>query len=116
EDSFFTGPNRSFLPQSPSGVSSEWCSVEFQLASLRLLCDGRDVILLVFLEEIPEHRLSPYTRLRKIVRRKTYLLWPESPQEQDGFWVRLIEALKDNEEEERGDQQLAPIIGLYPPV
>ncbi|KAL7371994.1 hypothetical protein ABVT39_008181 [Epinephelus coioides] len=96
-------------------LRSQWCSVEFQLASLRLLCDGSDVLLLVFLEEIPEHCLSPYTRLRKIVRRKTYMLWPEDPQEQGAFWVRLIDALKDNEEEEEGgggeERDLARLIG-----
>ncbi|XP_040922374.1 toll-like receptor 13 [Toxotes jaculatrix] len=96
-------------------LRSEWCSVEFQLASLRLLCDGSDVLLLVFLEDIPEHCLSPYTRLRKIVRKKTYLLWPEKPQEQDAFWVRLIDALKGNEEEEEGgrggEDELARLIG-----
>ncbi|XP_062298757.1 toll-like receptor 13 [Scomber scombrus] len=96
-------------------LRSEWCNVEFQLASLRLLCDGSDVLLLVFLEEIPEHCLSPYTRLRKIVRKKTYLLWPEKPQEQDAFWVRLIDALKDNEDENEegrgGEGELAQLIG-----
>ncbi|KAF1373987.1 hypothetical protein PFLUV_G00244600 [Perca fluviatilis] len=96
-------------------LRSEWCSLEFQMASLRLLCDGSDVLLLVFLEEIPEHCLSPYTRLRKIVHKKTYLLWPENPQEQDAFWVRLIDALKDSEEEEEGEgggeQELARLIG-----
>lgn len=94
-------------------LQSEWCSVEFQLASLRLLCDGSDVLLLVFLEEIPEHCLSPYTRLRKIVHKKTYLLWPEKPKEQDAFWVRLIDALKDNDEEEErgGEDELARLIG-----
>ncbi|XP_051274354.1 toll-like receptor 13 [Dicentrarchus labrax] len=97
-------------------LQSEWCSVEFQLASLRLLFDGSDVLLLVFLEEIPEHCLSPYTRLRRIVRKKTYLMWPKEPQEQDAFWVRLIEALKGNEEEEEeggrgGDDELARLIG-----
>ncbi|KAM4524155.1 uncharacterized protein PAE49_000595 [Odontesthes bonariensis] len=96
-------------------LQSEWCSVEFQLASLRLLCDGRDVLLLVFLEEIPEHCLSPYTRLRKIVSRKTYLLWPEKPQEQGAFWVRLVDALKDGEEEEGegrgGEEELVRLVG-----
>lgn len=94
-------------------LHSEWCSIEFQLASLRLLCDGSDVLLLVFLENIPEHCLSPYTRLRKIVRKKTYLLWPEQPQEEEAFWVRLIDALKGGEEEEegRGEDQLARLIG-----
>lgn len=96
-------------------LQSEWCNVEFQLASLRLLCDGSDVLLLVFLEEIPEHCLSPYTRLRKIVRKKTYLLWPEKPQEHDAFWVRLIDALKDNEDENEegrgGEGDLVQLIG-----
>lgn len=92
-------------------LRSEWCSVEFQLASLRLLCDGSDVLLLVFLEEMPEHCLSPYTRLRKIVRKKTYLLWPEEPKEQDAFWVRLTDALRGNEEEEGGGQELGTLVG-----
>ncbi|XP_041672029.1 toll-like receptor 13 [Cheilinus undulatus] len=97
-------------------LRSEWCSIEFQLASLRLLFDGSDVLLLVFLEEIPEHCLSPYTRLRKIVRKKTYLLWPEEPQERDAFWVRLIDALKDREEEEEeggrgGEEEFTRLIG-----
>ncbi|KAK2820262.1 hypothetical protein Q5P01_023221 [Channa striata] len=95
-------------------LRSEWCSLEFQLASLRLLCDGSDVLLLVLLEDIPEHCLSPYTRLRKIVRKKTYLLWPEKPQEQELFWVRFIDALKGNEEDEdcgRGEEELAHLIG-----
>lgn len=94
-------------------LHSEWCSMEFQLASLSLLCDGRDVLLLVFLEEIPHHCLSPYTRLRKIVRKKTYLQWPEKPEERNAFWVRLREALKNNEEEEEGGREdgLARLIG-----
>nr|QFE31824.1 toll-like receptor 21-2 [Sillago sinica] len=94
-------------------LRSEWCSMEFQLASLRLLCEGSDVLLLVFLEEIPEHCLSPYTRLRKIIRKRTYLLWPEEPQERDSFWVRLVEALKGNEEGEGGgrEDELARLIG-----
>lgn len=95
-------------------LCSEWCTVEFQLASLRLLCDGSDVLLLVFLEDIPEHCLSPYTRLRRIVRRKTYLLWPEKPQEEEAFWVRLVDALKGSQEEEEagngGDDVLARLI------
>ncbi|XP_070846835.1 toll-like receptor 13 [Chaetodon trifascialis] len=91
-------------------LRSEWCSVEFQLASLRLLCDGSDVLLLVFLEEIAEHCLSPYTRLRKIVRKKTYCLWPEEPQEQDAFWVRLRDALKDDEDGGREEEELARLL------
>uniref|UniRef100_A0A3Q3LPW7 Toll-like receptor 13 n=1 Tax=Mastacembelus armatus TaxID=205130 RepID=A0A3Q3LPW7_9TELE len=81
-------------------LHSEWCSMEFQLASLRLLCDGSDVLLLVLLEDIPAHCLSPYTRLRKIVRKKTYLLWPEKPEEQGSFW---------EEKGRRGEDELAQL-------
>ncbi|KAF7653097.1 hypothetical protein LDENG_00087220 [Lucifuga dentata] len=93
-------------------LQSEWCSMEFQLASLRLLCDGSDVLLLVFLEEIPEYCLSPHTRLRKFVRKKTYLLWPASAEEQEAFWFRLVDALKGNEEDEEGrGEELAKLTG-----
>ncbi|XP_020493189.2 toll-like receptor 13 [Labrus bergylta] len=94
-------------------LQSEWCSVEFQLASLRLLFDGSDVLLLVFLEEMPEHCLSPYIRIRKIVRKKTYLLWPEDPNEREAFWVRFRDALRDKEDEDGrgGDEELARLIG-----
>ncbi|XP_038157016.1 toll-like receptor 13 [Cyprinodon tularosa] len=90
------GSRHTICVVSHSYLQSEWCSVEFQLASLRLLCDGNDVLLMVFLEEIPEHCLSPYTRLRRIVHRRTYLLWPENPLEQNAFWVRLMDALRDS--------------------
>ncbi|KAJ8337261.1 hypothetical protein SKAU_G00384810 [Synaphobranchus kaupii] len=81
-------------------LRSEWCALEFQLASLRLLCDRSDVLLLVFLEEIPNHCLSSYTRLRKMVRKNTYLQWPEAATEQEAFWIRLQNALREDLEEE----------------
>ncbi|TNN23174.1 Toll-like receptor 13 [Liparis tanakae] len=81
-------------------LRSDWCALEFQLAGLRLLCDGSDALLLLLLEDLPERCLSPYARLRKLVHKKTYLRWPEAPQDRDAFWVRLIDAVKDGEEEE----------------
>ncbi|CAL8340420.1 unnamed protein product [Gadus morhua 'NCC'] len=39
-------------------LQSEWCSLEIQLASYRLLDEHRDILLLVFLEHIPESKLS----------------------------------------------------------
>ncbi|KAG9355883.1 hypothetical protein JZ751_000727 [Albula glossodonta] len=83
-------------------LRSEWCTMEFQLASLRLLCDHSDVLLLVFLEEIPDHCLSMYTRLRKLVRKNTYLVWPEAVADQEAFWIRLEDALRGGVEEEAG--------------
>ncbi|MBN3304318.1 TLR13 protein, partial [Amia calva] len=76
-------------------LRSEWCSLEFQLASSRLLWERSDVLLLLFLEDIPDHCLSPYTRLRRLLRSNTYLLWPEREQDRAAFWVRLRDALHE---------------------
>ncbi|XP_041737851.1 toll-like receptor 13 [Coregonus clupeaformis] len=92
-------------------LRSEWCALEFQLASLRLLCDGSDVLLMVFLEEIPDYCLSLYTRLRKMVRRKTYLLWPTDERDQEVFWIRLENALRESMQEEDDGDELAMLIG-----
>uniref|UniRef100_A0A8C7FR59 TIR domain-containing protein n=1 Tax=Oncorhynchus kisutch TaxID=8019 RepID=A0A8C7FR59_ONCKI len=47
-------------------LESEWCSREIQVASFRLFDEQKDVLILVFLEEIPTHQLSPYHRMRKL--------------------------------------------------
>ncbi|XP_036375175.1 toll-like receptor 13 [Megalops cyprinoides] len=92
-------------------LRSEWCALEFQLASLRLLCDRSDVLLLVFLEKIPDHCLSPYTRLRRMVRKNTYLLWPENAPDQEAFWVRLQDALREGRVEEEENDEFARLLG-----
>ncbi|XP_022062029.2 toll-like receptor 21 [Acanthochromis polyacanthus] len=79
-------------------LQSEWCSLEIQLASYRLFDEHRDVLLLVFLEPIPERQLSSYHRMRKVMLKKTYLQWPGSDctdpmQAQDLFWNQLRRAI-----------------------
>lgn len=79
-------------------LSSEWCSLEIQLASYRLFDEHRDVLLLVFLEPISERQLSSYHRMRKVMLKKTYLQWPGSdctnpPQAQGLFWSQLRRAI-----------------------
>ncbi|XP_067408148.1 toll-like receptor 13 [Emydura macquarii macquarii] len=74
-------------------LESEWCSLEIQLACARIYYHGQDPLVVVFLEEIPNYRLSPYHRLRKLVKQRSYLHWPEAPEAQDMFWTQLREAL-----------------------
>ncbi|CAM5173881.1 unnamed protein product [Eretmochelys imbricata] len=42
--------------------------------------------------------LSPYHRLRRLVKQGSYLHWPEQPEAQDVFWTQLREALGASEE------------------
>ncbi|XP_032063186.1 toll-like receptor 13 [Aythya fuligula] len=91
---------------SRSYLRSEWCSMEVQLASYRLLDERRDVLVLVLLEDVGDAELSAYHRMRRVLLRRTYLRWPPEPPAQPLFWARLKKALRWGEggegEEEEG--------------
>ncbi|KAJ3598150.1 hypothetical protein NHX12_001664 [Muraenolepis orangiensis] len=92
------GSRKTVCVVSRNFLQSEWCSLEIQLASYRLFDEHRDVLLLVFLEHIPERELSSYHHMRKVMLRKTYLQWPGSEcndptQAHLLFWKQLRRAL-----------------------
>ncbi|XP_062401594.1 toll-like receptor 22 [Sardina pilchardus] len=76
-----------------SYLRSEWCSREIQVASFRLFDEQNDVLILVFLEDIPTHQLSPYHRMRKLVKKRTYLTWPKPGEDTSVFWQKLQMAM-----------------------
>nr|AUO16779.1 toll-like receptor 13 [Epinephelus coioides] len=78
-------------------LQSEWCSREIQMASFRLFDEQKDVLILLFLEEIPAYQLSPYHRMRKLVKRHTYLSWPQAGQHTGVFWQNVWRALETGE-------------------
>ncbi|XP_052635449.1 LOW QUALITY PROTEIN: toll-like receptor 13 [Harpia harpyja] len=94
---------------SRSYLRSEWCSLEIQLASYRLFDELRDVLVLVFLEAIPDAELSAYHRMRRVLLKRTYLRWPPEPQAQRLFWAKLKRALRssytEGEEEEEKEEE-----------
>ncbi|XP_018534811.1 toll-like receptor 13 [Lates calcarifer] len=79
-------------------LESEWCSREIQVASFRLFDEQKDVLILVFLEEIPTYHLSPYYRMRKLLKKRTYLSWPRAGEHTELFWEKLRQALKTRED------------------
>uniref|UniRef100_A0A4W5QFY8 TIR domain-containing protein n=1 Tax=Hucho hucho TaxID=62062 RepID=A0A4W5QFY8_9TELE len=60
-------------------LRSNWCSLEMKLATDRLRVEQRDILILVFLEDISPHQLST----------RTYLDWPKEPEQYQDFWDRL---------------------------
>ncbi|XP_050997993.1 toll-like receptor 13 [Acomys russatus] len=74
-------------------LHSEWCQLEVQLASMKMFYEHKDVIILIFLEEIPNYRLSSYHRLRKLINKQTFITWPDSAHQQPLFWARIRNAL-----------------------
>uniref|UniRef100_A0A4W5K034 TIR domain-containing protein n=1 Tax=Hucho hucho TaxID=62062 RepID=A0A4W5K034_9TELE len=75
-------------------LRSNWCSLEMKLATSRLQVEQRDILLLVFLEKIPPRRLSAHHRLARLVKTRTYLDWPQDPNQHQAFWDRLWAKLK----------------------
>ncbi|XP_053198822.1 toll-like receptor 13 [Scomber japonicus] len=79
-------------------LESEWCSREIQTASFRLFEEQKDVLILVFLEEIPTSHLAPYYRMRKLLKRRTYLSWPRATDHAELFWTKVHQALETDED------------------
>ncbi|KAG9262415.1 toll-like receptor 13 [Astyanax mexicanus] len=75
-------------------LESEWCSREIQVASFRLFDEKKDVLILVFLEDIPNSELSPYYRMRRLIKKRTYLKWPKLGKDTQYFWQKLRAALE----------------------
>lgn len=79
-------------------LESEWCSREIQVASFRLFDEQKDVLILVFLEDIPTTQLSPYYRMRKLLKKRTYLSWARAEEHPELFWQKLRQALETRED------------------
>lgn len=67
-------------------------------SSFRLFDEQKDVLILVFLEDIPARLLSPFHRMRKLLKRRTYLSWPQAAAHPDIFWEKLRQALRTKED------------------
>ncbi|KAJ3583017.1 hypothetical protein NHX12_000014 [Muraenolepis orangiensis] len=89
--------HRDFQPVT-NYLASEWCSREIQVASFRLFDEQKDVLILVFLEDIPMQQLSPYHRMRRLLKRQTYLSWSRAVAHPDLFWEKLRQALETRED------------------
>lgn len=88
-------------------LRSTWCSKEIQMANFRLFDEKKDVLILIFLEDIPTHELSPYYRMRKLVKKKTYLKWPKRGEDTRVFWQKLKMALETKEGPEEEEALLS---------
>ncbi|XP_030216635.1 toll-like receptor 13 isoform X1 [Gadus morhua] len=91
------GSRKTICVVSRDYLESEWCSREIQVASFRLFDEQKDVLILVFLEDIPMQQLSPYYRMRRLLKRQTYLSWSRADAHPDLFWEKLRQALETRE-------------------
>ncbi|KAK7879432.1 hypothetical protein WMY93_033858 [Mugilogobius chulae] len=82
---------------SPQYLQSEWCSREIQMARYFLLFswfgpEGR--LDPVVSGGDPSDQLSPFYRMRKLVKSRTYLSWTQARSHRGLFWERVRRALE----------------------
>ncbi|XP_023931589.1 toll-like receptor 4 [Lingula anatina] len=75
-------------------VRSNWCYFEMKMARMRLFDEGKDVLVLVLLEDIPFREMNE--TLFHLFKSKSYLEWSDNQRDQDLFWKKLRMALKRN--------------------
>uniref|UniRef100_A0A4W3GXG9 Toll-like receptor 1 n=1 Tax=Callorhinchus milii TaxID=7868 RepID=A0A4W3GXG9_CALMI len=80
---------------STSFVTSCWCQYELYFAEHRILNANEDSLIMVVLEELPPHTVPlKFSKLRKLLNRKTYLKWSPEEHKQTIFWHQLTTVLK----------------------
>ncbi|KAM9375849.1 toll-like receptor 1 [Pholidichthys leucotaenia] len=78
-------------------VKSDWCHYELYFATHQRLSRGSDSIVLVLLEPLPQYLIpSKYYQLKSMMKRHTYLEWPQEKAKHRMFWANLRAALQAN--------------------
>ena len=73
-------------------VQSSWCDFELNMARIKCFDEGRDLIIIIMLEQVdPKHMTKT---LRALLRRITYIKWPENLGERQRFWENVRKALR----------------------
>lgn len=98
------------FPSFPSFQSSSSTIFLSPPSSFRLFDERKDVLILVFLEEIPTYEMSPHHRMRKLLKRQTYLSWPQVGEHTEVFWEKLRKALRAEEEGLNEDRLLLTVM------
>ncbi|KAM6354877.1 toll-like receptor 2 [Podargus strigoides] len=84
---------------SPSFVNSCWCQYELYFAEHRVLNENQDSLIMIVLEDLPPNSVpQKFSKLRKLLKRKTYLKWSPEEHKQKMFWYQLAAVLKTTNE------------------
>ena len=72
-------------------VESNWCQYELNLSQDRLLEEERDDLVIILLKDVPKKLQN--SRVRYLIRKRTYLAWACDIEGQSIFFQRLRKVL-----------------------
>ncbi|XP_043911030.1 toll-like receptor 2 type-2 [Protopterus annectens] len=76
-------------------VNSCWCQYELYFAEHRVLNENEDSLIMLVLEDLPPDCVpQKFIKLRKLLKKKTYLKWSPEETKQAIFWHQLISILR----------------------
>ncbi|XP_073502226.1 toll-like receptor 1 [Phyllobates terribilis] len=88
---------KSIFVLSPNFIQSEWCHYELYFAQHSLFGKNSDNLILVLLDPIPQYLIpNKYSKLKAIMKQRTYMEWPKDKRKHGLFWANLREAIQTN--------------------
>ena len=74
-------------------LKSVWCEFELQIARKECVEKGRNLIIAVMLEPLSmEDKMS--RSVERLIRKNTYIEWPEDSSKREHFWRKLRSVLE----------------------
>ena len=77
-------------------LRSKWCDFEFEMASMRCLSQGADLIIPVIMDDLDDlYRSGMPNSMITLLNKKTYKIWRQHLQEEEigNFWLNLRKAI-----------------------
>ncbi|KAG8440958.1 hypothetical protein GDO86_006628, partial [Hymenochirus boettgeri] len=88
---------KSIFVLSPNFIQSEWCHYELYFAQHTLFGKNSNNLILILLDPIPQYLIpNKYSKLKSIMKHRTYLEWPKEKGKRGLFWANLREAISVN--------------------
>ena len=83
---------KTIIVLSKNFLQSAWCEFELQIARMECVEKGRNLIIAVMLEPLSvDDKMS--RSVERLIRKNTYIEWPEDLSKREQFWNKLRAAL-----------------------
>jgi hypothetical protein len=82
-----TSSRRTLVVLTRAYIQSKWCMYELNMARMEAADTGRNVLCVILKEDVPTKYLP--IEVIDIIKKKTYLEFPEENIHMDAFWERL---------------------------